>query len=202
MTRHQTSPENISVHDSPAGKERIARGRRMLLVAMVAACCAASSRDAQAGNPSAEAVWYAPYTPEGNCAPYKRTYGYTRTRWRKWPTMPTVAQEPEAVPAPRPGKAVNEPPADSRGELPEPDTTPLPDLTPGPGPNPDEPEMAPTPPPGAEPAVPPGTGGDKAAPSDDLDALFPDEPPAKKDDATPDDEPAEDSSKKPDGRIA
>ena len=183
MTRFRPTPGNISVENLPVRQNRIsALGQRFWLTGLALACSCTASTDLRAGNPSAEAIWYAPYTPEGSCAPYKRTYGYTRTRWHRWPSVAKQMPEPETITTPRPGMPSAEPAPESSEDLPEPDNSSVPEMTPEPGPQPDEPDMAPAPPPGSEPAVPPGANEDSSKPSHDLDDLFPDE------NATPKDE--------------
>jgi hypothetical protein len=200
MTRLRPTPNSIPTENSPACAKRIsARGRHLWLTGLALACCCAAPTDLRAGNPSAEAIWYAPYTPEGNCAPYQRTYGYTRTRWHRWPNIPKAMPEPETITTPRPGVPPTEPGAESSEELPEPDTSMVPDANPEPGPREEEPDMAPAPPTGSEPPVPPGVNDEPSKPSQDLDDLFPEENATPKDESKDEsmDEPKDESSETP-----
>jgi hypothetical protein len=193
MIRLRPTPASIPVEGFPVREKQISsHGRRFLLTGLAVVCFCTASTDLKAGDPCvAEANWYAPYTQEGNCAPYKRTYGYTRTRWHRWPTVSKPMPEPETVSTPQPGMPPAEPSAESSEELPEPDASKVPEPTTEPGPSPDEPDMPPVPPSGSEPAVPPGVNDDSKKPSEDLDDLFPDESPAAMDESK--DEPKDES---------
>ncbi len=172
---------------NPPRRERGARARalRLWLCGLVVACGSMTATDSTAGDPDALARWYAPYTQEGNCAPYTRSYGYTPTRWRKWPTA-KGSQEPESVPTPRPGIPSAEPSAESSEELPSPESSTVPDMpSEEPGPSTDDLDIAPEPPSNSEPAVPPEMNDSSAKPSQELDELFPDTPPAADDSTTP-----------------
>jgi hypothetical protein len=182
MKRLQPTPSTTPVDGfSVRTKQAKSRGGRFLLAGLVVACCLTAIAELKAGDPAALSRWYNPYTPEPSCAPYTRSYGYTPTRWHKWPTVSKATQEPETVATPRRAAPVAEPPMDNEDELPLPNPLTVPDTTEQPGPNPDEPEMAPPPPSGAEPVVPPGAADDSGKPSQDLDELFPNEAPAKGD---------------------
>jgi hypothetical protein len=110
-----------------------------------------------------------------------------------------AATEPETISTPRPAMPPSEPAAESTEELPELDNSKLPETTPEPGPREEEPDMAPQPPTGSEPAVPPGVNEESGKPSQDLDDLFPDENATPKDESKGDtmDEPKDQSDETP-----
>jgi hypothetical protein len=143
------------------------------------ACLLLATAELQAGDPVAEARWYCPYTPEGDCTPYTRSFGYTPTRWRKWPaaTDPGKKVVPEDIrrPAPVAPKAAEELPVQEDV---------MPD-NPGPSAGSDDFDLAP-PPPGGAPGLPSDMNGGDTQP-DDMHDLFPEETPSpKKPSAQPD----------------
>jgi hypothetical protein len=173
MTRlHPTSGTNSFENIPACRKQMLARASQAWLTALTIACVWATVTDVRAGNPVAEAQWYCPYTPEGNCAPYTRSYGYTPTRWRKWPAVMNAKPAPEAVVTPR--AAV---PTEAAEDMPEPDTSHKPGRTTEeqPGPSTDDSDSAPAPPTNFDPAMPSDLNNDSDVPSADLDDLFPDE---------------------------
>jgi len=83
------------------------KGRRIVsLLVVVQFATAVTARAADEAQ-----LWRCPYTQGGGCVPNPKTYGYYKTRWRKWPSEATEPTPAEPVPAPKPAQPESTPPA-------------------------------------------------------------------------------------------
>jgi hypothetical protein len=150
--------------------------------------------------------WRCPYTQDGACTPNPKTYGWYKTRWRKWPSDPTEPTPAESIPTPTPAKPESstkpetkkdaeseELPTQERRPTREPDSNPV-------DKRPTKAEQAPdaleTPPANTEsdPGLPPELKSDLPQPRN-LEKLLPDDggdeppqPPGREPSMIPDDE--------------
>jgi|GEM_PF-6954459 len=128
------------------------------VIAAVATCAVESQAGGPAG-PSRAEIWRCPYTQDGACVPERSSYGYTPTRWRRWPGAESsmIAPGPEAIPAPKPGKPTPAKPKKDRQELPPGDDDDAPKPPGAEGANPNNPEPPPAQPGADAPQTPSGS---------------------------------------------